>query len=182
MNHGLLAPQFGVGRADDNDPDQDAHPAAKGLWSPTAPGSGPTVTIKRRRLVESPAVESERTSTAPAKTSKVFTLQNAPMQPRPLERAEAIPALELASAPSARRRRDPLRKPTLVQHIVFEHPKVEPPTADQPAVRPEDAASPKVSAKALRGALEKLDEELRRSTRCREAAMALDAHFKRLGF
>lgn len=53
---------------------------------------------------------------------------------------------------------------------------------EQPAALQEDAASTKVGAKQLRSALERLDEELRRSTRCREAAMAFDSHFKRLGF
>lgn len=184
MNHGLLAPQFGVGRVDGPDPDRGQHPAAKDVWGTSHPGSGPTVTIKRRRLVEPSAVESTHPpSSAPVKAPKVFKLQvQATQSNLKVERSEPDAEPTPPAATTFRRRRDPSRKPTLVQHIVFEQPKAEPQAAVQLADQHENAAIPKLNSKKLRSALERLDEELRRSARCREAAGALDAHFKRLGF
>lgn len=182
MNHGFLAPQFGLGRSSTQAPEEGAYPTAKSPWGPTAPESGPTVTFKRRRLVEGPDVAQEGAPTTPAKAPKVFTLQASaplPTPPREAERADhtAVDA-EPPSVPKLRRRRDPSRAPTLVQHVVFQP---EPPVAAAAGVDPPEhhqVADTKVPRKASM----KPDAAPGTATRRRDAAAALDAHFKRLGF
>lgn len=181
MNHGFLAPQFGLGRSSTQAPDEGAYPTATSPWGPTAPESGPTVTFKRRRLVEGPDVAQEDVPTTPAKAPKVFTLQAPalPNPPRETERADhtAVDA-EAPSVPKLRRRRDPSRAPTLVQHVVFQP---EPPVAAVAGVeRPEHHQAD--STKAPRKASIKSDAAPGTATRRRDAAIALDAHFRRLGF
>jgi hypothetical protein len=177
MNHGFLAPQFGLGRASTHRAEEGANPTAKAP-APTGGGNGPTVTFKRRRLLEGPDIRPNEAPVAPVKAPKVFTLQAPAAPARPLEPAAVDAPVQAAplSAPKVRRRRDPSRAPTLVQHLVFQHEA--PAAAVAEADPPEDRS---LHAK-LRPAAVEPDAELRTSTRCREAALALDAHFKRLGF
>jgi hypothetical protein len=120
MKHGLVAPQFGV------------------VWQSGAfdpqPSAAPTVIVKRRRWArpadEVPLPASEGDVDA-ERAPKVYRLEGA-------SAPAAVPATEIDAAPQAaadapsplrRRRRDPITRPQLLRHEVFE---VEPPPAAGP--------------------------------------------------
>lgn len=152
MNHGVLAPQFGVMRHASYEAEQAFAPGP-------APGAvAPTVIVKRRRTFEAVAPPGEVATLAasvdnqvdagtaisePVKDRgpKVFRLDTSEPDPIPGLQASPTPAevntssdgpsvavpasVVVPAAPAAvrhRRRRDPLRAPTLVQHLVFDNP------------------------------------------------------------
>ena len=196
MTQVLLAPQFGVGRAKVREPDDTPHSAARdvpntSLFAPTA--NGPQVIIKRRRVLEVPKPGSadQLPAAGAAKAPKVYKVAQvavvAAVELRQEPAAEAPAALPdaPAAAPKQRRRRDPSRQPTLVQHVVFEPAPVPADRLDSmDPVAPVAAAGldglDTMDARRLREALAALDAELKRVARCEEAYRALDTHLKQL--
>ena len=190
MNQVLLAPQFGVGRAKVREPDETPHSAVRdvpnaSLFAPT--GKGPQVTIKRRRVLEVPKPGSadELPAASAAKAPKVYQVAQvavvAVAEPReePAVEAPAAPPETPPAAPKLRRRRDPSRQPTLVQHVVFEPAPVQAEPEQAMAAAGLDALDT-LDARQLREALAVLDAELQRVARCEEASRALDSHLKQL--
>ena len=191
MNQVLLAPQFGVGRAKLREPDESSPPVARdvpaaSLFAPAA--GGPQVIVKRRRVLEVPAPGSgaEQPATGPVKAPKVYKVaQVAAVAPAVDGREEpltavAAPVPEAAQpTPKPRRRRDPSRQPTLVQHVVFEPAPVQAEPEQAMAAAGLDALDT-LDARQLREALAVLDAELQRVARCEEASRALDSHLTQL--
>lgn len=160
MNHGLLAPQFGRSRqfreaelafAAAFEPPQQAptvvvkrkrhleavvgEPANSEFVGPPAPAV----------LLPQPSTQADEAETAAQRAPKVFRL-DAPAEPEvaaePTPQAPVAPAVGETPEPVApvvvrrRRPRDPLKAPTLVQHIVFARPE-EPPAAEAaPSAQP----------------------------------------------
>jgi hypothetical protein len=193
MNQVLLAPQFGVGRAKVREPDETPHSAARdvpntSLFAPTA--KGPQVTIKRRRVLEVPkpgsADELPAASTAKApkvyQVAQVAVLAAAELREEPAVEAPAALPETPPAAPKLRRRRDPSRQPTLVQHVVFEPAPVPAEPVEATAAAGLDGLDglDTLDATRLREALAVLDAELQRVARCEEAFRALDSHLKQL--
>jgi hypothetical protein len=153
--------------------------------------TAPTVIFKRRRLLlESPekVLLSAAVATTPHKAPKVYRLTSIPtatdeahVEPThsasdtPAERASDIAASPTLHKP--RRRRDPTRQPTLLQHVVIERP-AESHSAEGAA---EHGGAEKVDSMAVRGCLEQLDAALEQVARTQEAFRALDEHLRALG-
>jgi hypothetical protein len=187
MNQVLLAPQFGVGRAKLHEPDEPASSQARDVPAAPVPApaaGGPQVTIKRRRVLEVPKSGSdvEQPPAGAAKAPKVYQVAQvmvvAPVAAaEPREEPLVVPAAQVEGAPLARpkprRRRDPMRQPTLLQHVVFE-------PAPLRAAAATSIGSAALDAKQLREALAVLDAELQRVARCEEAARTLDMHLTQL--
>lgn len=200
MNQVLLAPQFGVGRAKLREPDETPQSAARdvptaSVFAPTA--GGPQVTIKRRRVLEVPKPGSgdDLPAASTAKAPKVYQVSQvaavaavaaAEVREEPPVAAAATLQEAPPAPPKLRRRRDPSRQPTLVQHVVFEPPPVPAaPLAEAAlvthAAHAADLADIDVlDARQLREALAELDAELQRVARCEEAYRSLDAHLTQL--
>jgi hypothetical protein len=197
MNQVLLAPQFGVGRAKLREPDEPVRSPARdvpaaSLFAP--PAGGPQVIVKRRRVLEvpKPGSDAEQAATGPVKAPKVYKVaQVAAVAPMADAREEPLAAAPVPvqeappAAPKLRRRRDPSRQPTLVQHVVFEPAPVQ--AAPAEAIGTADLGGLDVldglnvlDAKQLREALAVLDAELQRVARCEAAARSLDVHLKQL--
>jgi hypothetical protein len=194
MNQVLLAPQFGVGRAKLREPEESSPssvrdvPAAS-LFAPAA--GGPQVIVKRRRVLEvpKPGSEAEQAATGPVKAPKVYQVAQvaavapvavvADLREEPMP-AAAAPVQEAPTAtPKLRRRRDPSRQPTLVQHVVFEPAPVQPAAVEAAGAADLDGLDV-LDAKRLSEALAVLDAELERVARCEAAARSLDVHLKQL--
>jgi hypothetical protein len=194
MNQVLLAPQFGLGRSKLSEPDdagtsQARDVTAASVFAPAA--GGPQVTIKRRRVLEVPksSSDAEQPPAGAAKAPKVYQVAQvvvvAPMAAaaEPREEPLVVAAAQVEGAPPAppkpRRRRDPMRQPTLLQHVVFEPAPLRAAAAGSIGSADLDT-SDALGAKQLREALAVLDAELRRVTRCEEAARSLDLHLTKL--
>lgn len=191
MNQVLLAPQFGVGRAKLREPDEPVRSPARdvpaaSLFAP--PAGGPQVIVKRRRVLEvpKPGSDAEQAATGPVKAPKVYKVAQvaavAPMVEPREEPLAAVPAPVQEAPPAApklRRRRDPSRQPTLVQHVVFEPAPVQAAPAEAIGTADLDGLDV-LDAKQLREALAVLDAELQRVARCEAAARSLDMHLKQL--
>ena len=191
MNQVLLAPQFGVGRAKVREPEETPHSAARDVPNGAvfAPAAGPQVTIKRRRVLEVPKPGSadDPPAASTAKAPKVYQVAQVAVvaaveareEPPPVAVAAAAVQEAPPAAPKLRRRRDPSRQPTLVQHVVFEPVPVQ--AAPVPGIDPANLDGlPLLDARCLREALAELDAELQRVARCEEAYRALDAHLTQL--
>jgi hypothetical protein len=128
---GLLAPQFGLGQRSSSDFLSEAPRPRPQLTQ----SSGPTVVVKRRRLLEHAAVPSEpEASVVAVKTSKVYQVGK-PSSEQDADSATAAttqvvePSADTTPAPKStrlkRRRRNEAHKPVLLQHLVFEPPPVD---------------------------------------------------------
>jgi hypothetical protein len=191
MNHGLLAPQFGLGRIALPDTATTERPSARnGMPSSDSSATGPTVIFKRRRLLEGAETlvgEASTPSTSP-KTPKVYRLAAAASLAAG-DAASAQVASLASKAPQTgtsaeqsvttklRRRRDPTRQPTLLKHVVVKPP-VEPCLSGSPILPSEVGVG---DAQAVRDALKELDAALGRVTRAQETFRALDEHLSALG-
>jgi hypothetical protein len=191
MNHGLFAPQFGLGRIASSDTAAAERPAARnGTPSSASSATGPIVIFKRRRLLEGSGnvlVDAAIASTS-HKAPKVYRLTSiaptatdeAHVQPTQLASdAPAKRATDIAS-PTLRKprgRRDPTRQPTLLQHVVIERPAVSY-SAEGAAVQGD---AEKVDSMTVRGCLKQLDAALGQVARAQEAFRALDEHLRALG-
>jgi hypothetical protein len=197
MDHGFLAPQFGLGRSLSTDL-----------------ASGPTVVVKRRRQLEIPTTGSGQAgpACAPSKVPKVYRLALTTAPQREAYELEAVadthdagaagrqkvealePQQDLRAASGRRRRRrrrDLLRVPTLVQHVVFERARdaldVHEATEIGRPPLPRDGASitpPMLEAgdpQKWRDALAVLDAELRKAVRAEQAYLALDEALRSVG-
>lgn len=191
MNHGLLAPQFGLGRIGSPDTAAAEWPSARdGKPSAGSSATGPTVIFKRRRLLECPETVfvDAAVSTMPHKAPRVHRLASiactttgeAHVQPTqlacdaPAERATATASTTLRKL---RRRRDPTRLPTLLQHIVIERP------AESHSAKSdvEQGDADRVDIMSVRRCLKQLDAALAEAARAQEAFRALDEHLRALG-
>jgi hypothetical protein len=192
MSHGLLAPQFGLGRIPTPDSDTAQRPAPRdGLTAAAVfSGNGPTVVIKRRRLAAGPEAlfGDAAAPAAPHKAPKVYrlvplTASDAGEAPGQLASPGSGATVDITTdagapaLPKLRRRRDSTRQPTLLKHIVVERPAPVP--APERAVAPDDAG--KMDFQAARGALKELDAALLRVARAQQAFRALDEHLRALG-
>jgi hypothetical protein len=173
MNHGLLAPQFGIGGIAAEIPD--AERATTEIRKPI--DNGPTIVVKKRRLIRTHEASSS-SAEAQAKLPKVYRLE--------LQASGALPLLDAGVAlshvaerpPVSRRTRrtDPARQPVLVKHVVYERPPLAPAGDRLPADEPQ-----KIGAKALREALRELDAVLAHAVRADQAYRALDELLLDLG-
>jgi hypothetical protein len=174
MNHGLLAPQFGLlGRSLED---------AKPFDTPAS--AAPTVIVKRRRTlsVVTPTDTGEpaaKVAEPAVKEARVFRLDTSSPSEQPtatavapVEHVQATPNTEVsapqspAHPPRLRRRRDPVRKPTLLSHIVYESPGV----SDSPLTAADTESTsfdhdarthePPVSLKDVEAAMARLNETL----------------------
>lgn len=192
MSHGLLAPQFGLGRIPTPDTDIAQRPSSRDVLTAAAVFSGPapTVVIKRRRLPADPETLSGDAAApaTPHKAPKVYRLApvvasgagEAPGQatlPPSDATTEISTDIGVPAPPKLRRRRDATRQPTLLKHVVVERPAPDRPP--EPAVGPGEAD--KIDLRAARGALQELDSALLRVARAQEAFRALDEHLRALG-
>ena len=131
MTDGVIAPQFGIFRVFATHQVEDPATVLPVPRRSSPTNEGPTVIVKRRRHIEAPAQQDfdQRTPAAEHKESKVFLLRadralgQLAVEQRPSP--EVPPAEQAASAlpaamPRMRRRRDPHKAPTLLQHVVFE--------------------------------------------------------------
>ena len=178
MKLGLLAPQFGIGRITPTAHDE---PAPEVQPSTTLNPAGPTIILKRRRLVEDPRSASNGeagTVPAEAKRPKVHRL-DALLPPAP-ESPPVAAGDDGSVAPSAgskpRRRQDPVRHPTLIRHEVYETP----PPKEGPGNEARSAAQGSVSGKELHAAMARLDATLDGLIRAQDASAELDRHLRRL--
>lgn len=192
MSHGLLAPQFGLGRIPTPDTDTAQRPASRdGLTAAAVfSGTGPTVVVKRRRLPAGPeALFGDAAEPAtPLKAPKVYRLaplaasgageaSGEPTSPASGASVEIATDTGTSALPKLRRRRDATRQPTLLKHVVVERPAPVP--ALERAVGHGDAD--KMDFQAARCALKELDAALLRVARAQEAFRALDEHLRALG-
>lgn len=185
MKSGLLAPQYGLGRTTLLAPDMPAPPLVQDLPdSPADPITGPKVTVKRRRQfegMEASSVEAMVPST-PIPAPRVYRLELplatvAPQAPAPASLAAAIEAQPPVAPKLRRRSSDAARRPTLVKHVVFEHP----PGGSSSFAQPVLDDPGKGDARSLRDALARLDAELQKTARAQEAFRALDRLLSSLG-
>jgi hypothetical protein len=192
MSHGLLAPQFGLGRIPTPDTETAQRPASRDVLTAAAVFSGPapTVVIKRRRLPAGPETlfGDGAAPATPLKAPKVYRLAplmasgagEAPGQPTSSASGAAVEITADIGAPAhpkLRRRRDSTRQPTLLKHVVVERPAPVPPPERTNAQGDGD----KIDFQAARGALKELDAALLRVARAQEAFRALDEHLRALG-
>lgn len=199
MNPGLLAPQFGLGRR--TQPAVGESAGSAGLAGPQqivpmgVSQAGPTVVVKRRRLLQTPGGELHGECSQPTeiRSSKVFRL--APSEGLPLAAGQAgaaiesaVPAspeiagaasegaeTECASQGQARRRRDRSRDPKLIRHEVFELQALE----HQLAAPLEPDAD--ISMAGVVAAMAQLRKTLDAMVQARQAYIALDRHLQALG-
>ena len=178
MKPGLLAPQFGLGRVTPAARDEPAPGPAPAMTTATA---APTIILKRRRLLEDPkaALNGAAGALPPeAKQPKVHRLDALlppPMESPPAatdERSAAVPL----PAPKPRRRKDPVRHPTLIRHVVYETP----PPKEGPADEATPAAGGGVSGKEVHAAMARLDATLDGLIRAHDASAELDRHLRTL--
>jgi len=199
MTHGFLAPQFGlVGDRDQQRKQQPrqadtAHPQS--YSSPFLPQTGPTVVIRRRRrLIGTGGLEGKEASPSvgdgvrPAvKTPKVYRLESSSaagpvstaqplpttstMSSEPLD--ETPPVVQTPTVAPQRRKRDTLRAPRLLSHVVFERPEPEAAEGASPAsaaVQLPDFSSPGDGQSDYEGvcrALERVRDELKAALQAR---------------
>jgi hypothetical protein len=145
MTQSLVAPQFGLA-ADHDAPtkhraprtasaDADELASASWLRNLRSTNGGPTVVVKRRRLVAhdggsaggEAGASSGAAAPAEAKAPKVFRVDPPALQAPGIEAeaSSAAPAAEAQPQPAADprpRRRNPATAPRLVRHVVFERP------------------------------------------------------------
>lgn len=177
MNHTLLAPQFGIGSVVNFTQDGDVALSIERVQSPLV--AGPTVVVKRRRLLIAGEANTDRNANAlaPARTPKVYRLDTQAKQATieafgdqvTVPQADAISAVRQSRS----RRLDPSRRPTLVKHVVYDSP---PPIEAAPP-----AESPSARYGRLRDALRELDEALDRTARAQRAYSQLDDLLTSLG-
>lgn len=164
MTNGLVAPQFGLVGDHDRQRKQQPHQPDTALpqayLSPFLPQTVPTVIIRRRRLIETGAASEGKAASAsvdevvrPAvKTPKIYRLESSSAagpisiaQPLPATPTSAKPPAETApveqTPPAAprRRKRDTLRAPRLLSHVVFDLP--EPEAAEHKSERTSPASA-----------------------------------------
>jgi hypothetical protein len=191
MNHGLFAPQFGLGRISPSDtPAAEGRGARSAMPSPGSSATGPTVIFKRRRLLEGSETVLDDAAIASThhKAPKVYRLTS--IAPTATTEAEvqstsfasdgpAEGATEVASPvlQKPRRRRDPTRQPTLLRHVVIEPP-AEAYSTESAAEQRDDKRGDSI---AVRGSLKQLDAVLEEVARAQEAFRALDEHLRALG-
>jgi hypothetical protein len=178
MKLGLLAPQFGLGRITPAARDEPV-PAPPTATAP-AP-AGPTIILKRRRLVEDPRAASNADAggvPAGAKLPKVHRLDALlpPAPESPPAAAEERSAVAPLPAPKPRRRQDPVRHPTLIRHVVYETP----PPQQAPGDEAAPAAEGGVSGKDVHAAMARLGETLDGLIRAHDAYVELDRHLRKL--
>jgi hypothetical protein len=190
MNHGLLAPQFGLGRIPRADADEPSKPVAEALREPVSTAtSGPTILVKRRRhLVGAEDLGDARNAPAPPEVrgQRVYRLD---VQPAAVSSADAAPAAPVehavavgsapdvvpeAAAPSpSRRPRQLVRKPTLIRHEVFE---------PRPPSHADGEAACRTTERAeIHVAMQRLGATLDALVRGHDAYDALDKHLSALG-
>ena len=188
MNHGLIAPQFGLGGVPRSDLEKAFQPAPSTALGGSDQRQGPTVVIKRRRLVAEAELGEGPPAAVPAegKRRKVYRLDQpaatfGSSAPTAIVEAggktsgDASAGSELSKMPPVRRRRDPIRQPTLVRHVVFETPPHE-----RPEVEPSIVVGGASRAEVL-AAMEDLRRLLDALVRGRDAYLALDEYLSVLG-
>jgi hypothetical protein len=180
MKLGLLAPQFGLGRITQTARDEPV-PAPPPATAPAPAPAGPTIILKRRRLVEDPRAASNADAgsvPAGAKLPKVHRLDALlpPPPESPPAAAEERSAVAPLPAPKPRRRQDPVRHPTLIRHVVYETP----PPQQAPGDEAAPAAEGSVSGKDVHAAMARLGETLDGLIRAHDAYVDLDRHLRKL--
>jgi hypothetical protein len=178
MKLGLLAPQFGLGRITPTARDE---PAPEVQPAPTPSPAAPTIILKRRRLVEDPrsAANGEAGSVPPeAKQPKVHRLDALllPVPESPAAAADESNVVVPRPTPKSRRRKDPVRHPTLIRHVVYETP----PPREAPGDEAAPAAEGGVSGKEVHAAMARLGETLDGLIRAHDAYADLDRHLRKL--
>lgn len=184
MKHGLLAPQFGIG-GPGVPGTEDAVSWTLGPAAQTPHANGPTVVVKRRRLLpegDAPSGESAVPQTL-AKAPKVYRLALPAASPLAqqldVQTAGAARDPETSVVSSRLRRRDPVRAPTLVKHVVYEtSAPLHKASGSQPTERHD---GPTVGGSRVRDALKELDEVLASTARAQNAYLALDELLTSLG-
>jgi hypothetical protein len=194
MNHGLLAPQFGLGRISQSEVDDPFGKSDRPVLSAAASGSaGPTVTVKRRRHAAGAETmaDLQPTQAAPElRGQRVFRLDVQPMGVSSAEHASPLPikgeirseeaaktAPETPPASPVRSRRALVRKPTLIRHEVFEP--VSESVSD--ATEAMKAAAASADKAAVFAAMRQLGLTLDALGRASDAYAALDRHLNALG-
>lgn len=180
MKLGLLAPQFGLGRITPTARDE---PAPEVQPAPTPSPAAPTIILKRRRLVEDPRSASNgEAGSVPteAKQPKVHRLDAllppAPESPAAAGGADESSVVVPLPTPKPRRRKDPVRHPTLIRHVVYEKP----PPREAPGDEAAPVAEGGVSGKEVHAAMARLGETLDGLIRAHEAYADLDRHLRNL--
>lgn len=210
MNRGFLAPQFGLGRMARSELDEAFKPAPQPAPGAVPPTQGPTVIVKRRRHLPGAGADAAHPPAevpAEARTQKVYRLDaaqplqaaQAPQAPQPASPAESVspalapPAVQGAQPAGAgddgprvspaRRRRDSVRQPTLVRHVVFEPPPARPEAGASMAGGREVGrqVGREVGRAEVLAAMEHLGGMLDALVRGRDAYLALDEHLSALG-
>jgi hypothetical protein len=190
MNHGLLAPQFGLGRILRADADEPSKPVAQPLREPVSPtASGPTILVKRRRHLAGAEATGDAQDTHPppeVRGQRVYRLDVPPQAVSsgdPAPSAQVVQAVAAEAAPDvvaqaaarspSRRPRQVVRKPTLIRHEVFE---------PSPASHADGEAARRSADRAeIQVAMQRLGATLDMLVRGHDAYDALDRHLIALG-